>query len=74
MAKKKNEEGNAIETNVIEDIVAMVSGIHIDMITEVYMAVIANPFDWWFNSSAMMHVCNKEQYKTYDESYIEQQV
>ena len=52
----------------------MVSGIHIDMITEVYMAVIANPFDWWFDSSAMMHVCNKEQYKTYDESYIEQQV
>ena len=52
----------------------MVSGIHIDMITEVYMAVIANPFDWWFDSSATMHVCNKEQYKTYDESYIEQQV
>ena len=44
--KKKNEEGNAIETNVIEDIVTMVSGIHIDMITEVHMALIANPFDW----------------------------
>ena len=53
----------------------MVSGIHIDMITEVYMAVIANPFDWWFDSSATVHVCNnKEQYKTYDESSIEQQV
>ena len=45
------------------------------MITKVYMAVIANPFDWWFDSSATVHVCNnKEQYKTYDESSIEQQV
>ena len=43
--KKKDEDGNTVETNVIEDIVAMVSGIHIDMITKVHMAVIANPFD-----------------------------
>ena len=53
----------------------MVSGIHIDMIIEVHMAVIANPFDWWFNSGATVHVCNnKEQFRTYDESFIEQQV
>ena len=52
--KKKDEECNVIETNVIEDNVAMVSGIHIDMITEVHMAVIANPFDWWFDSGAMV--------------------
>ena len=72
---KKDEEGNAIETNVIEDIVAMVSDIHIDIITEIHMVVIANPFNWWFNSSAMVHVCNnKEQFKTYDESFIKQQV
>ena len=65
--KKNDEEGNAIEMNVIVDIVAM--------ITEVHMAVIANPFDWWFDLGATMHVCNKkEQYKTYDESSIEQQV
>ena len=44
--KKRDEEGNAIETNVIKDIVAMVSGIHIDMITEIHMTVIANHFDW----------------------------
>ena len=44
--KKRNEEGNAIEKNVIKDIVDLVSGIHIDMITEIHMAVIANPFDW----------------------------
>ena len=73
--KKKDEEGNVIEMNVIEDIVAMVSGIHIDMITEVHMAVIANPFDWWFNSGATVHVCNnKEKFKTYNESSIEKKV
>ena len=43
--KKKDEESKANKTNVIEDIVTMVSGIHIDMITEVHMALIANPFD-----------------------------
>ena len=45
------------------------------MITEVHMAVIANPFDWWFDSDAMVHVCNnKEQFRTYYESSIEQKV
>ena len=72
--KKNDEEGNVIEMNVIEDIVTVVSSIHIDMITEVHIAMIANPFDWWFDSGAMVHVCNnKEQYKTYDESSIKQQ-
>jgi len=42
---KKDEEGNANETNVIEEIIAMVSDIHIDMITKVHMAIIVNPFD-----------------------------
>ena len=61
--------------NVIEDIVTMVSGIHIDMITEVHIAVTANPFDWWFNSGATVHVCNnKEKFRTYNESSIEQKV
>ena len=73
--KKRDEKGNAIETNVIKDIVAMVSSIHIDMITEVHMTVNANLFYWWFDLGATMYVCNnKEQFKTYDESSIEQQV
>ena len=73
--KKNDEEGNVIETNVIEHIVAMVSGIHIDMITKVHITMIVNPFNWWFNLGATVYVCNnKEQYKTYDESSIEQQV
>ena len=59
--KKKDKEGNAIEMNVIEDIVAMVSGIHIDMIIDVHMAVIANPFDWWFDSGATVHMCNNKE-------------
>ena len=59
--KKNDEEGNTIETNVIEDIVAMVSGKHIDMITKVHMAMIANPFDWWFDSGATVHVCNNKE-------------
>ena len=64
-----------LKWNVIEDIVAMISGIHIDMITEVHMVVIANPFDWWFDSGVTVHVCNnKEQFRTYDEFFIEQQV
>ena len=70
--KKKDENGNANETNFIEDIIVMVSDIYVDMITKVHMAVIANPFDWWFDSGAMVHVCkNKEQFKTFKESSIE---
>ena len=59
--KKNDEEGNAIETNVIEDIVAMVSGIHLDMIIDVYLAVIANLCDGWFDSGATVHVCNNKE-------------
>ena len=70
--KKKDEEGNTIETNIIEDIVAMMSGIHIDMTTEVHMVVISNPFDWWFDLGATVYACNnKKQFRTYDESSIE---
>ena len=71
--KKNDEEGNVIETNVNKDIVAMVSSIHIDIITEVHIAVIANLFDWLFNSGATVYVCNnKEQFRTFDKSSIEQ--
>ena len=42
---KKDEEGNANETNVIVDIIAMISDINIDMITKVHMTIIVNLFD-----------------------------
>jgi hypothetical protein len=36
------------------------------MITEVNMAAATNSSDWWFDSSAIVHVCNeKAQFKTY---------
>ena len=39
------------------------------------MAVITNPFDWYFDSGAMLHMCNyKAQFKTYEESSIELEV
>ena len=56
--KKRDEEGNANETNVIEDIIVMVSEIHIDIITEVHIVVIANSLDWWFDSGATVHRCD----------------
>ena len=39
------------------------------------MAIITNPSDWWFDSSAMLHVYNyKAYFKTYEESSIELKV
>ena len=39
------------------------------------MAVITNPSDLCFDSSAMLHVCNyKAQFKTYEESSVELEV
>ena len=53
----------------------MVSDIHLDMITKVHIAVIPNPLDWWFDSSATMLMCNnKKQFKIYEKSFIEQEV
>jgi hypothetical protein len=50
--------------NAVEEIIAMVTDIQIGMITEVNMAMATNSSDWWFDSSATVHVCN-EQFKTY---------
>ena len=39
------------------------------------MAVITNPSDLWFDSDAMLHVCNyKTYFKTYEESSIKLEV
>jgi hypothetical protein len=52
--------------NAVEQIIAMVTDIRIGMITEVNMATATNSSDWWFDSSATVHVCNeKAQFKTY---------
>ena len=48
---------------------------YVTKITIFHMAVITNPFDWCFDSCAMLHVCNyKAQFKTYEESSIELEV
>ena len=50
----------------------MVSDVCNNMITVFHMVVITNPFDWCFDSGAMLHVCNcKAQFKIYKESSIE---
>ena len=47
------------EANVVEEIIAMVSEMQVGMITKVNMENgIANSSDWWFDSSATIHVCN----------------
>ncbi|KAI9194794.1 hypothetical protein LWI28_009243 [Acer negundo] len=49
------------------DIVAMVSMMHIGMITELNMAVGITSSSWWLDSGSTIHVCNDEtQYKTYE--------
>ena len=45
------------------------------MITVTHMAIITNPFDWWFDLGAMLHVCNyKTYFTTYEEFSIELEV
>ena len=46
-----------------------------NMIIVIYMALITNPSDWWFDSGAMLHVCNYNAYfKTYEKPSIELEV
>ena len=67
--KKKDKELNTSETNVIDEIVAMVSEMQIGMITEVHMAsAVENSFEWWYDSGATIHVCNN---KTLFKKYVE---
>ena len=72
---KKDDDENANEAIVIDDIIAIVSDVCNNMITVTHMAIITNPSDWWFDSGAMLHVYNyKTYFKTYKESSIELEV
>ncbi|KAL0408379.1 UNVERIFIED_CONTAM: hypothetical protein Sradi_1772300 [Sesamum radiatum] len=52
-----------VEANV-EEIIAMVSNLHIGMVTELNMAAALKSFDWWYDSGATVHVCNdRSQFK-----------
>ncbi|KAL0453538.1 UNVERIFIED_CONTAM: hypothetical protein Slati_1331900 [Sesamum latifolium] len=62
------------ETNV-EEIIAMVSNLHIGMVTELNMAAAVKSFDWWYDSGATVHVCNdRSQFKHYEDAAEGQQV
>uniref|UniRef100_A0A2N9IZW8 Reverse transcriptase Ty1/copia-type domain-containing protein n=1 Tax=Fagus sylvatica TaxID=28930 RepID=A0A2N9IZW8_FAGSY len=66
----KEKELNTSEANVVDEIVAMVSEMHICMITEVHMANAAeNSSEWWYDSGATIHVCNNKMlFKEYVEA------
>ena len=65
----KDKELNTSEANVVDEIVAMVSEMQIDMITEVHMASAAeNSSKWWYDSDATIHVYNN---KTLFKEYVE---
>jgi hypothetical protein len=37
----------------------MVSKLHIEMITEIYMTISIMTNDWWYDLGATFHVCNQ---------------
>ena len=58
-----------------EDLVAMVSDLHIGMVTELHMAGIKISDDWWYDSGATVHVCNnKSHFKSYEDTEDGQEV
>jgi hypothetical protein len=67
LKSKKKENGRSSNiANTIEEIIAMVTDMQIGMIIEVHIAMATNSIDWWFDSSATVHVCNeKVQFKNY---------
>ena len=72
---KKDEDENASEAIFIKDIIAIVSDVCNNMIIVIYMVIITNPSDWWFDSGTILHMCNYNAYfKTYEESFIELEV
>ncbi|KAL0347945.1 UNVERIFIED_CONTAM: hypothetical protein Sangu_1022300 [Sesamum angustifolium] len=76
--KKQNKEGmgnvQVAETNV-EEIISMVSNLHIGMVTELNMSAAVKSFDWWYDTRAIIHVCNnKDQFKHYEYVAERQQV
>ncbi|KAK0599690.1 hypothetical protein LWI29_007694 [Acer saccharum] len=70
----KTNDANMVEELGV-DIVAMVSMMHIGMITELNMAVGITSSGWWLDSGATIHVCNdKTHYKIYEAANDDQMV
>lgn len=67
---KKNSDSSQ-KANMLQqdesEIVAMISKLNIDMVTEVNMADNAKDTDWWYDSGATIHVCNnRSMFKFYE--------
>ncbi|KAF2323229.1 hypothetical protein GH714_034246 [Hevea brasiliensis] len=66
-----NSAQNSNKANIVEqttELIAMISDLHIGMVTELNMATTTKSNDWWYDSGATVHVCNdKTQFKNYEE-------
>jgi hypothetical protein len=64
--QKKDDHKVPNKANMVEensDIVAMVSNLHISMISKLNMANAKSKSpDWWYDTSATVHVCNKKSH------------
>ncbi|KAJ4977442.1 hypothetical protein NE237_002548 [Protea cynaroides] len=60
--KKKQKMENVNATNLVEQenaLVAMISDLHVDMITELNMAAATKTFDWWYDSVSIQDLFEK---------------
>jgi hypothetical protein len=64
--KQKQKDPSNVQnsniTNMVEHetkLVAMLSKLHIGMITELYMVVSIISINWWYDSGSTIHACNK---------------
>lgn len=70
----RNNRANVVE-KASPELIAMVSELHIGMITELHMAAAVASPDWWLDSGATIHVCNnKAQFKIYEEMVENEEV
>jgi hypothetical protein len=45
---------------MISEMIVMISEMHISMITELHMAASTKSSGWWYDSGAIVHVCNNK--------------
>ena len=79
--KMEENAGNKKKANVVEkppspaEIIAMVAGLNISMITECNMAMMNKITDWWYDSGATVHICNdRNLFKNYEAVSNEEKV
>ena len=67
--QKKEYGSSSNTTNMVGEIIAMVSEMRITMIIELHMEAAANASDWWLDSGATVQLCNENaQFKNYVKS------